>query len=59
MWENLLRKTVAERRPLSPPPSMFIQNDATTIGEGDLTKLPFKPAVDGAFESQMSFFHEQ
>jgi hypothetical protein len=35
-----------QARPLSPPPSAFIQRDATTIGEVNITKLPFYPAVN-------------
>jgi hypothetical protein len=39
VWQNLMRKSVNEGRPLSPPPPMFIQTSPTTIQQVDITKV--------------------
>jgi hypothetical protein len=42
VWEQLLRKTVAEGRPLSPPPPFYIRHegDQTLIREVHIPNLP-------------------
>jgi hypothetical protein len=39
IWQNLMRKSVNEGRPLSPPPPMFIRIGPTTIQQVEITKI--------------------
>jgi hypothetical protein len=39
VWQNLMRKSVNEGRPLSPLPPMFIRTSSTTTQQVDITKV--------------------